>query len=160
MHPSCDDIPADPDPTAVFGSFMDKGLEPNQVYWYRVAAVDWLGNESERGNIKAIPAISTFTYSKDLPGTPTVLPPTTAAPSGCGLVVRWTPFFDPAELLGFIVFRSTSPGGSSRQVSPVIEGNEFVDESAIRGMSYWYRVQSMDLTGKLSEPSAAVEHSY
>lgn len=159
-HPSCDDIPADPDPTAVFGSFMDKGLEPNQVFWYRVAAVDWLGNESERGNIEAIPAISTFTYSKDLPGTPTVLPPATAAPSGCGLVVRWTPFFDPAELLGFIVFRSTSPGGSFRQVSPVIEGNEFVDESAIRGISYWYRVQAMDLTGKLSEPSAAVEYSY
>ena len=160
MHPSCDDIPADPDPTAVFGSFMDKGLEPNQVYWYRVAAVDWLGNESERGDIEAIPAISTFTYSKDLPGTPTVLPPTTAAPSGCGLVVRWTPFFDPAELLGFIVFRSTSLGGAYRQVSPVVEGNEFVDQSAIRGITYWYRVQSMDLTGKLSEPSAAVEYSY
>jgi hypothetical protein len=160
MHPLCDDIPADPDPAAVFGSFMDKGLEPNQVYWYRVAALDWLGNESERGNIKAIPAISTFTYSKDLPGTPTVLPPATAAPSGCGLVVRWEPSFDPAELSGFIVFRSTSLGGAYRQVSPVIEGNEFVDESAIRGISYWYRVQAMDLIGKLSEPSAAVEYSY
>jgi hypothetical protein len=45
-------------------------------------------------------------------------------------------------------------------VSPVVAGNEFRDESAIRGISYWYRVQAMDLTGKLSEPSAAVEYSY
>ncbi len=160
IQPSCEEIPAEPDPTALFGAFIDKGVEPHREYWYRVTGVDWLGNESEHDNIAAIPAISTFTYSTDLPGTPLVLAPGPTTPTGCGLVVRWAPSFDPGELIGFIVYRSTAPGGPYRQVSPVVQANEFVDETAIRGVEYWYRVQAMDHAGKLSEPSVAVGHAY
>lgn len=160
MKPDCNDIPAEADPTTVQESYTDKNLEPNQIFWYRVSALDWLGNESEGDDITKIPAISTFTYSKDLPATPTVLPPSGSTEDGCGLIVCWEPTYNPAEIGGFIVFRSTSETGTYRQVSPIVKGNEFTDKSAIKGVSYWYRIQAIDKSGKLSEPSAAVQYSY
>jgi hypothetical protein len=159
-EPDCEDIPADPDPAATFGSFPDKGLDPHVEFWYRVSAVDWLGNESQDGDIARIPAISTFTYTADRPNVPTVLPPTTSTPEGCGLVVRWLPAYDPAIHTGFVVFCSSSPTGTYRQVSPILKANEFTDNSAIHGIDYWYKVQAIDTEGMFSAPSAPVEHSY
>ena len=160
VKPKCDDIPAEPNPTAVLASFEDKGVEPNKVFWYRVSAVDWLGNESEKADLTNIPAISTFTYSRDVPPTPVVLAPSGTPPAGCGLVVRWTPAFDAAKHEGFLVFRSTVSAGPYRQVSSIVAGNEFADKTALRDIDLYYRVQAMDKTGKLSEPSAAVLYRY
>ena len=106
LVPSCDDVPAVPDPLAARGSYLDDTAEPHRVYWYRVSALDWLGNESDGSHIADIPASSTFTYTTDLPVTPSVLPPVPAASDGCGLEVNWGPPFDPATLQGFVVFRA------------------------------------------------------
>ena len=76
------------------------------------------------------------------------------------MVVRWTPSFDSTKLEGFLVFRSTSETGTYRQVSPIMKTDEFVDEAALQDTDYWYRVQAMDKSGKLSKPSAAVHYSY
>lgn len=163
VKPSCGDIPAEPDPDTVYGSFTDENVEPNRVYWYRVSALDWLGNESEGADLIKIPAISTFTYTSDLPPTPNVLPQgeSPASPSpGCGLVVTWNPPFDPAVIEGFLVFRSTSAFGAYRQISPLIQENKYSDASAIRGIGYWYCVQAIDRYDKLSEPSKPVHYKY
>jgi fibronectin type 3 domain-containing protein len=160
LQPKCEDIPAEADPDTVHGSFLDKGLEPNLVYWYRVSALDWLGNESEGWDLRRIPAISTFTYSRDLPSTPALLPPADSPTEGCGLTVNWTPPFDPAVLGGFVVFRSNAITGNYRQVSPIITDNRYADTSALRGIDYWYRIQAVDKQGKLSQPSAPVKHRY
>jgi hypothetical protein len=156
--PSCVDIPAEPDPTSVSVSFTDTNLEPNRIYWYRISALDWLGNESEGDNLTNIPAISTFTYSKQLPDKPVILPPASTPGAGCERVVRWNPVYDAARLKGFIVFRSSKVLVGYRQVSGIVAGNEFIDNSAFEGKEYWYRVQSMDLNGKLSPPSLPVKH--
>ncbi|MGD2085750.1 MAG: hypothetical protein PVH61_06145 [Candidatus Aminicenantes bacterium] len=156
--PSCVDIPAEPDPTSVSVSFTDTNLEPNRIYWYRISALDWLGNESEGDNLTNIPAISTFTYSKQLPVKPVILPPASTPGAGCERVVRWNPVYDAARLKGFIVFRSSKVLVGYRQVSGIVAGNEFIDNSAFEGKEYWYRVQSMDLNGKLSPPSLPVKH--
>lgn len=159
MTPHCDEIPAEADPHAVRGQFLDGKAEPNKEYWYRVSAVDWLGNESEGGNLSQLPAISTFTYTRDLPPAPAILPPLPPAPAGCGLVVSWsTPPGPPVD--GFLVFRSTLANGVYRQVSPLVAGTTFTDESALRGKGYWYRVQAVSGPGRLSEPSAPVYHTY
>jgi predicted pyridoxine 5'-phosphate oxidase superfamily flavin-nucleotide-binding protein len=160
MKPSCQDIPAEPDLQTVHGSFFDAKVEPNHIYQYRVSALDWLGNESEGGDLSRIPAVSTFTYSNDLPLTPTVLPPGVPSVEGCGLEVRWDPPFDPSRFAGFLVFRSTSVSGPYRQVSPLVQDNRFSDGSALRGRDYWYRVQAMDLDGKLSAPSSPLAYHY
>ena len=93
-----------------------------------------------------IPASSTFAYTSDLPPTPTVSAPATPTAEGCGLVVDWTPAYDPAQLAGYVVFRSTV-GGSFRQVSGIVQGNAFTDASARRSVDYLYSVQSVDLVG-------------
>ncbi|GLI03375.1 fibronectin type III domain-containing protein [Phytohabitans aurantiacus] len=157
--PSCMVLPAMPDPLASRGSYLDTAVEPHREYWYRVAGVDWLGNESTSGNLTAIPASSTFTYTSDLPGTPTVLPPTPPPPGGCGLEVTWEPPFDPATLRGYVVSRS-SPGAPPRQVSPILTVTSFTDPTARRGIDYRYTVQAVDAAGTLSEPSLPVLHRY
>jgi len=157
--PSCDAVPAVLDPLAAVGSYLDQTAEPHHVYWYRVSALDWLGNESEGAQLANIPSSSTFTYTTDLPVTPSVAPPTTAVVAGCGLDVSWSPVFDPVALKGFVVFRAAS-GDSYRQVSPLLDTNSFRDPSARRGVDYLYRVQSLDHTGVLSKPSSPVLHRY
>jgi fibronectin type 3 domain-containing protein len=161
LKPSCRDIPAETNPKAVTGSYLDKNVEPHQVFWYRVAGVDWLGNESSAGDISKIPAISTFTFSKNLPITPTISSVKLLLSSaGCGLTVYWNPAFDASKLKGFLVFRSAAAAGPFRQVSPPVKGNNFTDKSAIPGKTYWYRVQAMDTAGKLSQASPAVKYKY
>lgn len=154
--PSCGDIPAEPDPDTVEEEFLDDGVEPNKIYWYRVSALDWLGNESEGEDLTKIPAVSTFTYSIDVPDTPTVLPCEETPTDECGLIVRWKPEYDSNLVDGFVVFRSRAIHGVYRQISPIIRGNEYSDKSAIRKTVYWYRVQAIDRLGKLSKPSNPV----
>jgi hypothetical protein len=159
MTPSCADIPAEPDPLTARGHYLDPTAVPQEIYWYRVSALDWVGNESEGAHLERLPSSSTFTYTRDLPVTPTVLPPTGLNAVGCGLDVKWGPAFDPSALEGFVVFRSAA-GGHYRQVSAVLPANAFTDPSARRGVDYWYRVQSVDTSGRLSEPSIPVLHRY
>jgi fibronectin type 3 domain-containing protein len=160
LKPKCEDIPAEPNPAAVKGTFEDKTVKPNQVYFYRVSAVDWLGNESESANLLKIPASSTFSYSRDLPKTPAVLPLSGVPAEGCDFTVRWTPAYDPSKFAGFLVFRGMAETGPFRQISPIVTKNEFVDTTVIRGSDYWYRIQSIDKLGKLSQPSPAVQYKY
>jgi hypothetical protein len=159
LMPSCDDVPAVPDPLAARGSYLDATAEPHHVYWYRVSALDWLGNESDGSRLEDIPSSSTFTYTSDLPSTPSVLPPVPPAATGCGLDVSWGPAFDPATLQGFVVFRAAA-GDSYRQVSGILATNAFTDPTARRGVDYFYRIQSIDRIGTLSHPSLPVLHRY
>ncbi|MFN8192767.1 MAG: hypothetical protein U0R80_00620 [Nocardioidaceae bacterium] len=159
LMPSCDDVPAIPDPLAARGSFLDSTADPHHVYWYRVSALDWLGNESDGSAIEDIPSSSTFTYTCALPPTPSVASPVGSGAVGCGLDVAWGPTFDPATLQGFVVFRAAA-GDSYRQVSGILTTNAFTDMTARRGVDYLYCVQSIDPVGTLSQPSLPVLHRY
>ena len=142
------------------GSYLDHTAEPHRVYWYRVSALDWLGNESSGASLDDIPSSSTFTFTSDLPVTPTVLPAVPPATAGCGLDVMWGPTFDPATVQGFVVFRCAS-GGPYRQVSEILTtATRSPTRRRRRGVDYLYRVQSVDPTGLLSRPSIPVLHRY
>jgi hypothetical protein len=159
LVPSCADVPAVLDPLAARGSYLDDTAQPHHVYWYRVSALDWLGNESDGAHLADIPSSSTFTYTSDLPPTPAVVPQPPPAGDGCGLEVSWSPMLDPAALQGFVVFRA-AVGGPYRQVSGIITANSYTDLTARRGVDYLYCVQSMDHTGLVSQPSIPVLHRY
>ncbi len=159
LIPSCGDVPAVPDPLAARGAYLDDTAQPHHVYWYRISALDWLGNESDGSTIADIPSSSTFTFTSDLPPTPAVLPPTPPTTPDCGLDIAWGPTFDPAALQGFVVYRATA-GETFRQVSGVLAANAFTDLMARRGVDYLYCVQSIDHIGVLSPPSLPVLHWY
>ena len=160
MKPDCEDIPAEADPAACRGTYLDQTVEPNHIYWYRVSALDWLGNESEASNLTKIPAISTFTYDRGLPLPPVVQPAGASNPDECGLQISWAPAFNPLTHKGIMVFRSRAADGGYRQVSSIVPADHFEDLSALRGVDYWYRVQAMALDGTLSQPSAPVHYRY
>jgi fibronectin type 3 domain-containing protein len=157
--PNCNEIPAEAPNVLVRGKFTDKGLRPDEIYWYRVSALDWLGNESQGDDLSQIPAISTFAFTQVLPVTPSLEPPGPQAAQGCGLTVRWQPAIAVADVAGFVVFRRAGTG-AWRQVSGIVTGNAFDDVTALRGVSYNYRVQSIDARGRLSKASAPVAHSF
>lgn len=157
--PNCSEIPAEAPNTLVRGKFTDKGLTPDTIYWYRVSALDWLGNESQGDDLSQIPAISTFVYTQELPVTPTLEPPGLQPARGCGLTVRWQPAMATVDVAGFVVFRRSGTG-AWRQVSGIVKGNSFNNPTALRGVSYDYRVQSIDDRGRLSKASAVIAHSY
>ncbi len=157
--PSCAAVPAVADPLAARGSYTDTEAEPHKIFWYRVSAVDWLGNESEAASLERLPASSTFSYSSDRPAVPSTHPGGASAADVCGLGVEWDPPFDVNTQRGFVVFRATA-GKPFRQVSGVVTGNGFLDETARRGVDYLYCVQTIDLEGNLSEPSAPSTRRY
>lgn len=157
--PSCSAVPAVPDPLAAHGTYLDTDVDPHRIVWYRVSAVDWLGNESESAAIERLAASATFTYTSDLPVVPIIVPAGGAADGVCGLSVEWGPAFDSATLRGFVVFRAAA-GKPYRQVSGVVTDNGFLDDTARRGIDYAYRVQSVDLAGNLSEPSTPFTQRY
>jgi hypothetical protein len=165
-YKGCADVPAEPYPKTVWGELLDTyRIEPNKEYWYRVSAIDWLGNESKpeiegSKQVVNIPAISTFTYSLDKPDPPTVLPCQANASGECGLTIRWEPQNDSANVIGYVVFRATAEAGVYRQVSPIIKGNEFTDKSAIKSTKYLYKVQALGERGKFSDPSQPVPYEY
>ncbi len=159
LVPSCGDVPAVLDPLAARGSYLDPTAAPHHIYWYRVSALDWLGNESDGSAVDDIPASSTFTYTSDLPPAPALVPHTAPVGVGCGLDVAWGPAFDPSSTQGFVVFRAAA-GGAYRQVSGIVAGNSFTDPTARRGVDYLYCVQSIDHVGLLSQPSLPVLHRY
>ena len=161
MKPDCGEIPGEANPAAAHGSYLDLTAEANHIYWYRVSALDWLGNESEAADLTKIPAISTFTYDRSLPAAPVVLPSGSAASgrmrAGGRLVAclrsrdpEGHPRFPQPQCREGITARS--PPWSRRTPSRTC--------SAMRGTDYWYRVQAMALDGTLSAPSAPVHYRY
>ena len=159
LPPACGDIPAEPNPLTAHGQYLDETAVPQQIYWYRVSALDWLGNESEATSLTTLPSSSTFTYTCDLPATPVVKPMGSQPDKGCGLEIQWDPIFDPLLVKGFVVFRRAS-GSPYRQVSSIVAGNAYTDNAARRGVDYWYCVQAVDLDGRLSKPSVPLLYHY
>ncbi|MFX1237911.1 MAG: hypothetical protein ACFE8P_09355 [Promethearchaeota archaeon] len=160
QDPGCSNLSVEPLYDSIQLSYLDTGLDDNKEYWYRVSAIDNLGNESEKNNIENIPAISTFTFNRNLPETPSIHPEAIISVKSCGIEIQWYPIFDNKKLRGFFVFRSNDVQGHFRQISELVEGNTFKDLSALRGRNYWYIIQSMDLEGRLSEKSDPVQFEF
>ncbi len=146
---SCDVIPLVAHEGMNAGSFYDKKVDPKKVYYYKVVSVDQNGNESKLE--ESIP-YSTYTFKISGPAQPQITNITSLTDS-CGLLLEWTPEFDPAKHLGYVVFRSSSQNGIYRQISPLITTSSFNDISINKGVYYWYKVQSLDPDGRPSRLS-------
>jgi hypothetical protein len=144
----CEDIPA----TNIWAedttfSFLDTTVVPKRTYWYRVRGADYGRNIGDPSVV-----IETYTYDFTGPPQPTILS-VVQTPDKCALRISWDPPYD-AAYLGFVVFRSSTGDCCYRQISPIIEGNEFVDEKVAAGREYWYKVQYFGREGNRSLVSA------
>jgi fibronectin type 3 domain-containing protein len=133
-------------------SYLDtSGVREKTKYWYRVKAVDYMGNAGS-----ASPEIGTFAFDRHLPEMPANVQ--TSSGGKCIVRVTWDPGYDSTQL-GFAVFRSKAPGSGYHQVSPIVRGNSFDDRQVASGETYYYRVQYYARNGNRSLSSAARSHT-
>jgi hypothetical protein len=125
---------------------------PRKFYWYKVVGIDQSGNEAP---LAVAAPMSTFTYSAAKPHAPVITSVTGTSAHPFELQINWTPAFDPATTRGFAVFRSDQIGGLYRQVGTVLTASQYNDPLVVRGLTYWYKIVTMDLTGQVSLPSVA-----
>jgi chitodextrinase len=148
----CDKISVQATPWMSEGSFEDKKIQPKLTYWYRVTGIDYDGNETP---LKNAAPISTFSFTRQAIPAP-VLDVLAKQSDPCGVLLQWTPAFDPANQAGFIVYRSSSASGvfTPIVVSP-LKVNSFTDNGVVHGQTYWYKVGLLMKNGHLSQLSAA-----
>jgi hypothetical protein len=72
------------------------------------------------------------------------------------VILKWSPGFDAATQVGFIVYRSSAAAGPFIPVvvSPVA-GNSYTDTNVVKGQTYWYTTAVLMKNGRLSPMSAA-----
>jgi len=125
-------------------AYTDSGLIPDEVYYYRVIAVDnWL-NESEPSNTDWAAAYNG--------------PPAPPVAVWCGpwvldgmIRVQWDENLEP-DLDHYRVERDTDPGFPS-PASFITNVDAFFDEGLIPGDTYYYRVFAVDTAGHESGAS-------
>lgn len=149
---TCDKISVQSTPWMSQGFFEDKHIEAKKTYWYKVVGIDYDGNETP---LAKAAAISTFSFTKKLPDAPVITDISVQA-TPCAVSVKWSPAFNAAAQVGFIVYRSSNAAGPFIPVvvSPVA-GNSFTDTNVVKGQSYWYTVAALMKNGRLSPLSAA-----
>ncbi len=136
--------------TGVFASeFVDDNVTNGMTYYYVVTATDGSGNESDASaEVDATPEVG---QDVTPPAAPTGV---MATPDGGGIRLDWDDNLE-ADLAGYDVLRAETPGGPYEDL--VAEGvgvSEYVDESAVFLVRYYYVIVAVDEAGNPSTPSA------
>jgi len=149
----CDDIPVSTDSVVAKKvnvlSCLDKNVKPEKVYWYTVEAFDHDGNISEPS-----PAVSTFTFEINNLSKPARVQ---ARQQDCRIVLNWLVRSRTAveNFWGYVVYRSLDKYLGYRQLNGMAKKETWTDDSVVKGVTYWYRVQVFDMNGDrspLSDP--------
>ncbi len=135
-------------PTPVTGTtYTASGLVNGTQYWFAVASVDDLGNESAK--------------STPVPVTPTDSPPpaptgVAVAPGNTQVTVSWSPV-NATDLAGYEVSRGPSNTGpwTVLTAEPVPEAS-YVATGLTNATTYWFVVRAVDVNGNYSDYSAPV----
>jgi hypothetical protein len=127
----------------------------NFTFWAQDASGNWGSSEG------------TFEVSSPVPKKPS--PPANLATmtvDGESILITWTPPttyedatpLDPEDVLGYSVYRSSAPGGTFAEITTEpARGTLFLDDTALAGETYYYRVTAVTTDGQESDPSSAVE---
>lgn len=146
----CKTIPVVAIESMSMGAFLDTHVDPKVIYWYKVVGIDQSGNEAP---LATAAPVSTFTFTNRLPPPPQISSITPVTGAAVGLVIRWTPAYDPAHHRGFAVFRSDRVDGLYRQIGTLLTDAQYEDDLVVAGVPYWYKVVVMDQSGQVSLPS-------
>ena len=118
-------------------SYTDTGLTNGQIYWYKVSAVNAVGEGALSNERSATPQAT-------VPGAPTL----TSANAGNGSVsLQWTPPANGgATITNYNIYRSTQSG---QEVFLTQLGNvtSYTDPGLTNGQTYWYKVAAVNSVG-------------
>ncbi len=129
-------------------SYTDTGLTNGTTYYYEVTAVNGVGEGGSSNEASAVPA-------PGAPGAPTGLQ---ASGGNAFVSLLWTgPLNDGGSAItSYRIYRGTSPGGeSSTPIATGITATSYVDNTAVNGTTYYYKVSAVNGTGEGAQSSEA-----
>ncbi len=143
--------PPAPLPAGSMQTMVVRGLSRAAPYWFAVRSRDAAGNWSDLSNVLA------WVWPLDL------APP--AAPAGLAANVRadgkvvqvtWRANSEP-DLVGYILYRSSTPGGPWERLNPKPLGRTEYFDTALPGdaKKLWYQVSAADAAGNESARSSS-----
>jgi fibronectin type 3 domain-containing protein len=132
--------------------YQDSGLTTATTYSYAVSAFDLGGNTSHAESV----AVTTGSVTP--PSTPAHL--ATAVISGRQINLTWSPSTDLEGVAGYRVFRGTTPTGVSQVgLAYATTSPSYISYPLTPGTTYYFGVEAVDNTGKVSAMSAVVSAS-
>ena len=131
--------------TTAMPQFADSGLAGSTTYTYVVKAFDMAGNVSA-------PSLSVAVTTKDIqpPSAPSKL--TAAAPSCAQVTLSWSASAS-GDLLGYWIFRGTSPTAMTQVGSTAAGTTAFTNYSLTASTKYYFGVEAVDTSGNASKMS-------
>ena len=121
-------------------TYTDTGLSPGNTYGYRVSALDWIGNESEKST-----TLFVATADESAPTAPANLQGTAVSASRIDLA--WTASTDNVGVTGYRIYRDGAVIGTTA-------GTSYSDTGLAEYTTYVYRVAACDAGGNESAPSS------
>lgn len=126
------------------------GLIGNTVHYFRIRAVDWVGNVSDWSTTRNI----TSSTDTSAPADPTTV---AALATPISVHLTWDANTE-RDLAGYDIQRKLD-GGAYATISTGFRGTLFIDNNVTTGSAYWYKVRAVDTSGNASnyvEIAAAV----
>ncbi len=154
--PDLDHYRIDRDTTSLFGAsalefttsdtvYTDTPVENDQIYYYRVYAVDWVGLESPPSDTAWCTAVNL----------PPAAPVNFEAESGNVVELRWFPNSE-LDLAGYVLYRDSTAVFGSGDSLAFTTSPSFDDATGAAFQAYWYCVTARDLAGSESCASDTV----
>ena len=121
-------------------SFNDTGLTNGTTYFYKVSAVNAVGEGSQSAEVSATPVAA--------PAAPVV----SATRGNTTVALSWpAPASNGSAITGYKVYRSTSVGNEVLLPGPLVGPNSFNDTGLTNGTSYFYKVSAVNAIGEGSQ---------
>ncbi|NLT38538.1 MAG: fibronectin type III domain-containing protein [Methanomassiliicoccus sp.] len=126
-------------------SYLHEGLENGRTYYYKVAAINAMG-ESEMTEVASATPLATI----QLPSAPNKLD---ASVNDGTVSLTWTSPADGSQISSYKIYRGTSPATIGLLTS--ISGTSFLDTNVLSNQTYYYQVSAVSAAGE-GERSADV----
>lgn len=130
--------------------YVDFATVPGQTYYYKISTVDSWGGESAQ-----TAAVSgTRAPDADAPAGPTGV---VATSTPDGVMLNWNGNTE-SDLLGYRVYRSLAADGvfTALNGGATMGVTQLLDNSAVEGTTYYYKISAVDTAGNESVMSVAV----
>lgn len=129
-------------------SFMDTGVQTGKTYYYKVSAINGVGEGPQSS------AVSGTAKTSGGGGSTTLSAPTgvTATAGSSTITIKWNAVSGADK---YNVYRSTSSGGTYNSIGSEY-GTSHIDMSVSSGTTYYYKVAAVASDGTVGNKSAAV----
>jgi fibronectin type 3 domain-containing protein len=121
-------------------TFQDTGLTNGITYFYRVSAVNSVGEGAMSNEATATPVAAS------VPGAPTNLTASPGRPRGIALTWTAPTNNGGSPITGYEIWRGTA-AGTETKLAAIGTATSYKDTSTTKGTTYWYYIVAVNLVG-------------